>query len=401
MRRLFIYIFLVAFFQSCETEREQRNQSDLIVNILSIPADINAGNNIELSISSNQKATALLLFDGAFGIQTFDLFLEEGETNHIISGELTKWSGLASVLITNKELVLSEKQINILPLKPHDPMEIYAGPKTIWNDRKQPSMLVAISRDSLQNISKEGTKVDFQFRYPNGQLYELKSQTSHLLSAAVLEGNQASGEIAVGISDEGSFSSEQRIDIVPSWPRKIEIELIDHVPYADNRHFASLRTKKLIDEVGEQIPDGTLVHFNIISDKGNVSLYRAFTIDGMASVFIKNPSYATLWNVSASIGSVIKSNTLKLFFESPIKQIKYRFLETNNELAIGPLVSYLDQYVADGMKVYVSIGDLVIVEETDQGFVKINLNQYDLPKGLLDLKIMVSDKQIVDKLNLD
>ncbi len=359
-----------------------------------------AGEPIQLEVSSERAQEGQIIFSGTWGSKVKDVSLAAGENVLSLPLEWTKWAGKASLRLMGFSGVSKAVNLEILPQKAVDPMEVYTGPKTIWNNRKQSSMIVSVPRDSMDNVVAIGTILDQQFKYPEGTQFSHKAPTKHLIAATEFVSFKHAGDIFIGSSGTGTHAAEQKVEVVPSWPANLKIEMVDHVPYADNRHFASIRTNPLVDDIGNQIPDGTLVQFNIFTQEGSYSMYRAYTIDGVASTRIKNPSYSTLWELNATVGNVISSNTLKLFFDSPLKRIKYSFDKNKNQLKVGPLVSYLGQFIADGTVVYASFNETFKQAQTQAGFATFDLNKLGLDESIIMVKILVADKEIKTTLNI-
>ncbi len=401
MIRYLVHILVCSMlFIACHKSERQDSVSSSKVEIQLQDSIAYAGSVIQLTLIAEKQGSGDLLFTGAWGTKAKAITLDKGQNHLTLPETWTKWSGKASLRFVIGSAISEPAKLTILPQSAVDPMEVYTGPKTIWNNRKQSSMIVSVPRDSMDNIVDPETILDQQFKYPEGVQFSHKAPTKHLIGATEFMSFKSSGDIFIGSSGKGTHAGEQKVEVVPSWPAELVIEIVDHVPYADNRHFAAVRTKPLVDEIGNQIPDGTLVQFNISTQEGSYSMYRAYTIDGVASTMIKNPSYSTLWKVNASIGNVLSSNTIKLFFDSPLKAIKYTFDREKNQLTVGPLVSYLGQYISDGTVVYASFNDVFKQKGTESGFAVFDLDKLGLDKAMIDLKILVADKEIKAKINL-
>jgi len=154
----------------------------------------------------------------------------------------------------------------------------------------------------------------------------------------------------------------------PSWGTDFKIESLNLHPYADNRHYSRIRTTKILDRYDNQVPDGTLITFNVKDQSKVVGSYKAMTIDGIANVYIKNPGETAKWKIQAHIDNRSFSNTISLKYKQNLKSIAHNYDSFTNTLTVGPLNSVLGQYIPDGTVVSLSIDELTVTKECLDGF---------------------------------
>ena len=138
----------------------------------------------------------------------------------------------------------------------------------------------------------------------------------------------------------------------------------------------------LKDLNGDIISDGTLIQFKVQHKDKSVQ-YNSYSIDGVANVYIRNPSYASRWFAKAFIGDqVILSNTIVMDFKTNVKSIPIELI--NDAIIVGPIGSYIGQFIPDGTKVRLKNNGKSIIEESEDGMVK-----FEKPQFLSDPQIIV------------
>jgi len=338
---------------------------------MSISEDtITAGSKIAVSISNpeNYKGSGTLILESALSIQTISLDLNQKRTEQNIDGNLLQGSGLTKIMLQVGNEVKDQKDLLVQADEIVDPIELFTGPNTIWVNDIQESMVVALPKDQYGNAAKEKEQILYQSRYPNDEETKNKIEVKNQLAYQILDSDYKSGKIFAGTSDKLSSAKEQRIDVIQLWPEEITIQEISRLPYADRRQFYKLSTNVLKDVNGDVIPDGTLVTY-VSSFKKRKAQYKSYTIDGVANVYLRNPEFPSIWKVYAYVGNkTVVSNVLDLQFESNVNQLPIKL--TDQEIIVGPITSFIGQYIPDGTKVHLFNKGKRISKELEEGFVR-------------------------------
>ncbi len=384
MRKRFCYIIFL-FCLACQP-------NDKIVSkvtesfVFKLSADqIIAGEGITLQILNKEKynGKAKLLIESGLSIRYIDLTIDKNSVDIDVNGDQLIDAGVVNFMLLVGGEIKYQKELTVLASDIVNPIELFTGPSTIWVNDIQKSMLVALAKDQYGNAAQEGEQISFKSRYPNSAEAESIIEVKNQLAYKIVDSDFESGKIFMGISEDRSSGKEQRVDVVQLWPEEIKIQLVELLPYADSRQFYKLNTSVLRDVNGDIIPDGTMVEF-ISHFKKRKASYKSYTIDGVANVYIRNPSFPSLWNVYAQVGgNVVKSNTIKLDFKSNVKDLSYKI--TDREIIVGPITSYIGQYIPDGTRVYLFVNKERVREESEDGFVR-----FERPDDLSNVIIRVA-----------
>lgn len=345
---------------------------------------ITAGDPIVVTVSNpgTYIGPAKIMLESALSMKTINISINK-ESQFNIKGTLLEDAGLVRITLFVGNELKDKKNIIVKADNIVDPIELFTGPNTIWVNNIQESMVVALAKDQYGNAAREGEDILYQSRYPDREKFRNSLEVKNQLAYQILDSDFKSGKIFSGTSDERSSGKEQRIDVIQLWPENIKIEVIDILPYADSRQFYKLSTNVLKDVNGDIIPDGTLVSFKT-SFKKRKSQYKAYTIDGVANVYIRNPEFPSNWRIYAYVGNeTVVSNELDLIFESNVNQLPINL--TDEKVIVGPITSFIGQYIPDGTKVHFFNNGKRVTKESEDGYV-----YFSKPRDLVKAKIRVA-----------
>ena len=140
--------------------------------------------------------------------------------------------------------------------------------------------------------------------------------------------------------------------------------------------------------------EGTLIVGDTINSykKGDVLKTSGKTINGVATAKILHPEFKEDWLVKAYIIGIAESDEIKLTYKQVIKDFTVAFSNNNRTLKVGPLQSFMNQMIPDGLKVTTSIfkdGKLVdsIVTKSVDGFVNFELDANIYPNEIYKIKV--------------
>jgi len=380
------FICLVLFFYSCG----ERIQSPSINNTSSASmtlnkAEIIAGEScmVKIEIENPSSNKYRLLIHSFFNQQQLELTLEKG-LNEIKLDKLnfTK-SGHYNFYLYSEIQLVSTTSLQVLADAVVDDIEVFTGPNTIWHNGQQESMVSTIAMDKFGNALSEPIDIKYNIRFPDNILKTQVDHNANMCSSIVLKGGRKIGKVLIGIETWKIGAGEQEIEIISKCPTKIKLRIVEHFKSADSRQFLHLKTNILTDEVGNIIPNGTAVYFNIKDNLDQNYKYQALTIDGVANVYIQNPSKASTWNIRAQVCNNVLSKVLKLKFNGIASDFKLK--QRMNKVLVGPIRAQSGQFIADGTPVNYSFlknqEELKFEAQIIEGAYQLDLNKLGLKKG--------------------
>ena len=94
----------------------------------------------------------------------------------------------------------------------------------------------------------------------------------------------------------------------------------------------------------------------IIKNKENAIL-KTFgtTIEGIATGQILHPEKENKYSVKAFVNGISKSNSIEIAYKSINPTIAFSFSKDNRTITVGPIKSFMNQIVPDGIKVNLNI----------------------------------------------
>ncbi len=401
MIRLNYHIILVIFLISicsCRNTNDWRKPNEANRNTVDIEYEYKTIAGEELTVRVPNDNVEFVLLRSSLSKKIYDAF---SNVLHI-PGQDLEHAGYFELLFYGLDGIVEEGSIKVLPGEAHGKIASYIGPKTIWPKGIQKAMHLNIPRDSFHNAMLNEELVSLSAKYPDGSIRKKELEVNKLHVSNVFIGEDKSSKIYVGTKKGSSAGPEQEVEVVAFWPHQIYVELIEHFPFADRRQRLRLHTNQMSDRFGNLIADGTNVVFEIMNDQGALSLHKAFTIDGKASISIRNPMKPTNWTIKACVGGVVCSESIEVNFDSNIKSFDLYFDKLSREINIGPVIASLSNLVPDGTEVNLNFqgtsNEINKTIELEDGKAVCDLSLF--PPGEYDVKVTISDKLKTMKIKL-
>ncbi|WP_370104491.1 hypothetical protein [Winogradskyella sp.] len=173
---------------------------------------------------------------------------------------------------------------------------------------------------------------------------------------------------------------------MPAIPTNFEIDYSRIHQYADGNQITTFSTSELKDRYGNTVSDGTFVNFYLTNSKGYKSLTSGLTINGIAKAKFLHPDHEENFEVKAYVEGMAESNTIDISYKKAIGDFEVNFSEDKRTLTVGPIKSFMNQRVPDGLNVSLKIFkndtiDDTFIKETRHGFATFKLNKDRFPKG--------------------
>lgn len=339
-----------------------------------------AGKNIEIKFSSASKREKPGLFIiHSYGKTLVESTFEKGNYVFKIPENYFQKSGIVSWFLINGNEKVLNGTFEIIPNdKTETIIENYLGPRSILAGEKEFSMMVAVPTDGFDNPKAENTPVIIKHQFLQN-ITTTNVKTKDFIAWFDIYSPTKSGKLLVSTECEATTTREIETEIYPNIAINFTIYFTRNHDFADGNQITNFTTSIIKDEFGNTVSDGTMVSY-IIKTKNNLVL-KTFgtTINGIATAKMLHPDHPDLYTVKGFITGIAESNSLVIDYKPIISTFKYRFSEQNRILTVGPIKSFMDQLVPDGIKVVVKVyhnNNLLttLQEDTSKGVAKFNFS---------------------------
>jgi len=364
---LFALLLLFAFGPTLVSEKEASFA------LVSRSISFEAGDFIELEFSSTSISEKPQLFIlHSYGKTLLDASIEKGNFLFKIPKNYCQKTGEVSWFLINKNKKCSSGHFEIQPnTKTKTQIENYLGPRSILAGGKEFSMMVTVPTDGFDNPVAENSKVIIKHQFLN-TINETRESTKNFFAWKNIFSEKKSGKLLVSTECNSTATKEIETEVYPNIATNFTITAARNHDFADGNQITIFTTSIIKDQFGNVVSDGTMVTF-IITTKNKISL-KTFgtTIGGIATARLLHPDHAETYNSKAFITGIADSNNLRLEYKPLIKSFGFYFRDHNRTLIVGPLKSFMNQLVPDGIRVKVAVyhkANLVTIlqEETSKG----------------------------------
>lgn len=402
--RLLLYISFIMMLVSCSTqELEKQLVKDIEVTLSCNVCSYVAGDTVILTILlSGVEVDSIeldLLFTHSHGELLSSHSLIEGENRITVPAVISQKRGKVLGQVLGNGKILDRVTFDIEPRDPYDLVESYSGPATIESSGIDWHLITAIAKDEFDNPVADGTEMEFNIRYPNGSIRRVKRDMEKLLNGVRIDAVTKAGKIFTGVKSGTAHSMEREVLVTPTWPERFNLEIVNFLPFAEQRQVLRLRTSIIKDRYNNTIADATAVQFEVKDDLGSISKFISYTVSGRAEVQIENPEKATNWKVQAYVDQSKSSNTLNLRFNESVIDIPIEYSDDESMLIFGPILGPLDQFVANGVILSFEIKATSSNEwksyqaEVFEGYYHWNIPKKIFQSGAYDCRAFIGDSQ--------
>ncbi|WP_299117749.1 hypothetical protein [uncultured Winogradskyella sp.] len=372
-----IYISVIAVVIIALTTL-QNDKSKETYSLKTEVAPVFAGDVIILEFSSNSNNMVQLYCSNSYGSVLLSPDIENKVLKFHIPESIAKKSG-----VLNWQLITAtnplEGKIIVKPKPSIKTIESYLGPPSIEAGGTDYTMLVVIPTDDLDNPLADSTKVQVKHQFLDNQANDLIF-TKNGFAYKNIYSYQPSGRILISSESLGLSSKEYDVNVMPAIPTDFSIEAQRIHDYADSNQITTFETSILKDRFNNVISDGTFVNFYITDKNGNKTVTSGASINGIAKSKILHPDHEDQWTVKAYIEGMANSDSITLDYKQAVSDFEVAFSEGNRIINVGPLQSFMNQKIPDGLvvKLKVYTNDNIIDElsqESYNGYVKFKLNE--------------------------
>ncbi|WP_445453765.1 hypothetical protein [Flavobacterium sp. 25HG05S-40] len=316
-----------------------------------------AGNTIELGFySKSEKEKPQLYLIHSYGKTLLDATFEKGNYVFKMPENYCQKTGTISwFLVNNNNNTTNSGTFEIIPNdKTKTVIENYLGPRTILAGGKEFTMMVTVPTDSFDNPKTDNTSVGLKYQFLQN-VTSLDLKTKDFIAWYEIYSPSKSGKMLVSTESNTIMSKEIETEVYPNIATNFTINYTRNHEYADGNQVTHFSTSIIKDQFGNTVSDGTMVSY-IIKTKTNMVL-KTFgtTINGIASAQILHPDHQDIYLVKGYVTGIAESNSIVINYKPIISSFNYSFSNKNRTLIIGPIKSFMNQLVPDGIKVVVKV----------------------------------------------
>lgn len=347
------YLFLLSLVLLSSFAIVQQNDTVNKIELLTTKTDFEVGTNVVLKFSISEVAQPLLYCSNSYGSTVISSTLKNNTVEFYIPENITKKIGVVNWKLLNENESISG-QFNINPKAEVATMETYIGPPNIEAGGIDYTMIVVIPTDSLDNPLPTNTLVTTKYQFLNSEEKE-NMFTKNLVAYKNINSKKEDGRMLISSESLGTNSKEFTVNVTAAIPKNFSISAKRPHDYADGNQVTTFSTSMLKDRYNNVVSDGTLVTFFISNSKGNILKTTGTTIDGVATAKMIHPDYEDNWTIKAFIDGMAESSTISLNYKQVIKDFNVAFSENNRMITVGPLQSFMQQMIPDGLHVKLHI----------------------------------------------
>lgn len=372
------YIFVIGLILLSSFALIQHSDMTNSIQLITPQTDYNVGHSVVLKFTASEGEKPLLYCSNSYGSTLVSATAKNNMLEYAIPYNITKKIGVVNWTLLDNNKSLSGL-FNINPEAEVATIETYIGPPSIEAGATDYTMLVVIPTDSLDNPVPSNTKVNTKFQFLASEENE-DIFTNNLIAYRNIYSKNESGRMLVSSESLGVNSKEFTINVWAAIPTDFTISAKRPHNFADGNQITTFYTSVIKDKHNNIVSDGTFVTFFITNEKGNVLKTTGTTIDGVVQSKIIHPDFEDNWSIKAYVDGMSESNSITLNYKQVIKDFDVAFSGKNRTITVGPLQSFMQQMIPDGLQVKLQInknGSLIdtIKKTSFNGYVTFNLKQ--------------------------
>ena len=349
-----------------------------------------SGDTVRLVFGNAEVNNISLYCSNSYGSIVIQSKKENDKISFTIPDHISKKSGTLNWQIIGNSNPL-RGTLFIKPQPSIKSTESYIGPPSIEAGGTDYSMLVVIPTDKYDNPLIDSTKVEVKHQFLQNEVVD-DVFTKHGIAYKNIYSYEKNGRILLSSTCLGLNSKEYDISIMPAIPTEFTITANRIHEYADGNQITTFKTSQIRDRYDNIVSDGTFVTFFITDQNGNKTTTSGSTINGIATAKMLHPDRKSKWRVKAYIEGMANSNSISLVYKQAVSDFEVEFSENNRIISVGPLQSFMNQRVPDGLEVTLKVYrnntlDAELLERSYLGYASFKLNPDRYPNGNYSLII--------------
>ncbi|MBU3013060.1 hypothetical protein KO506_16725 [Polaribacter vadi] len=371
---MFKKVFLLLFLQLIIVSFNAQETNAVL---LSKKTTYTVHENIKLEFNIKNDTLIKLYCTNSYGSILLKPTILKDKISFDIPKFLSKKRGILYWKTINFKETISGK-ISISSQQQPRTLETYIGPPSIDAGGLDYTMLVVIPTDSLDNPILDNSNVDVKYQFLKSER-KVPIKTKNLIAYRNIYSPRKSGRMIVSSESYGLNSKEFDVNIMPAIATNFKIYYHRNHDYADGNQITTFYTSIIKDKNKNIVSDGSYIEFYITNKKGGILKASGTTINGVAHTKIIHPDFEESWKVQAFFIGISQSNVINLTYKKVIEDFNTQFFDNNREIKIGPLTSFMDQLIPDGLavKLFIYKENKIVGElfkESNQGYASFYLN---------------------------
>ncbi len=352
-----------------------------------------AGDVIVLEFSTSKNSKPKLYISHSYGNTVLKPTLKSDILYFTFPKTISNKAGVINWQLLSSDDALSGT-FQIVPFPQVNTMETYLGPPSIAAGGNDFSMLVVMPTDVYDNTLPDSTNVNIKHQFLYNE-YNNSVTTEHGISYLNIFSETKSGRMLVSSECLEKNSKEFTINVLPDIPTNFTIDFERHHEYADGNQVTSFSTSIIKDTYGNIVSDGTYVAFYISNQSKAILKTSGTTVNGIASAKMIHPDHEDNWSVKALIEGIAESNTLQLAYKSALSDYDIHFSDDNRTITVGPLKSFMNQIIPDGLEVSLSVfkdEKLIknLIKPSFEGYATFTLGDNNFPNDTYNFEVEVA-----------
>ncbi len=374
LKQLFFLLFFFTIFVSVKAQETSIKSS---VSLLTIKKEFVANDKVILEFNAEKETNFQLYCSNSYGAVVLNSIVSENKIAFEIPKFISKKRGTISWKTLNLESEISGN-IKIKSIVEPTTIETYLGPPSIDAGTVDYTMLVVIPTDSLDNPIRDNSKVIVKHQFLKSEKKEPIS-TDKLIGYKNIYSPLKSGRIIISSESFGLNSKEFDVNVMPAIATNFKLFASRNHDYADGNQITTFYTSVITDQYKNIVSDGSFVEFFITNKSGGVLKTSGTTVNGIAKAKIIHPDFEEKWKVKAYFIGISESDILEINYKKIIENYTVAFSKDSRTITVGPLKSFMNQIIPDGLSIKLSIyEDEILVnnifKESNNGFAEFYLN---------------------------
>lgn len=371
-------IFCLLFFQLIMVSfLAQEKVTENTIVFTSLKKEYTVSETITLEFTVKKEMNFKLLCSNSYGSTVIDPIIYDNKISFKIPYFLSQkrgvlsWTTIGTIKPISGFLTIRSKQ------QPKT-IESYLGPPSIDAGGTDYTMLVVIPTDSLDNPIRENSKIIVKHQFLKSEKEE-PIKTNKLIGYKNIFSPLKSGRMIISSESFGLNSKEFDVNIMPAIATNFKLFVSRNHEYADGNQITTFYTSTIKDKNNNIVSDGSYIEFYITNKNGNILKTAGTTINGVAHAKIIHPDFEEKWTIKAYFIGISESDILNISYKKVIENYTVYFSKQNRKIKVGPLKSFMNQIIPDGLSVKLSIykNNILIKElfkESKNGFANFYLD---------------------------
>ncbi|WP_445711577.1 hypothetical protein [Flavobacterium sp.] len=348
----FCFFFVLIAFKQVVISEEKTVEFSLMTKDSSYVA----GESMELRFNIDKK------------VENLELFLIHSYSKTVLYPEIkndkavfkipelfSKKTGIVSWYLIHQSNEKLKGEFRILPNdRTPTRIENYLGPRTILTGNDHFTMLVVVPTDNYDNPKSDNSKVEIKYQFLNS-ITTIAKQTKDFIVWKNIYAPTKSGKLLVSSRCDSTTTKEIETEIYPSIATDFKIDYSRNHEFADGNQITTLFTSVITDKYNNIVSDGTFVSFHITTSENMVLKSYGTTINGIAKGQILHPDHVETYKIKGYVTGMAESSSISIDYKPIIKSFDYKLINDNRTIIVGPIKSFMQQLVPDGIKVVVNV----------------------------------------------